>query len=318
MSKNTPDYPAYATMLPISPGEREREAALRERFARFWAAAGGNLRATYDDFIAATPLADGVVVEQVATHDVQGWWIRPAEGARERAMLYLHGGGYVLGSAQAYRGFVSQLVARTGVPALVIDYPLAPEATLPAAPEAALAAWRWLQAIGFRRVAIAGDSAGGGLALVTLAQLATLAPPDQQPVAGLVFSPWTDLAFGGASMTDPGIHDPLIGHDYLRDCAERYLGAFAATAPLASPLHGELRGLPPLLIQVGTDERLLDDARAYARRAVDAGVPVQLEIWEGMHHVFQLDLAHIDSSQRALDRAARFVRDAFQPQPVHS
>ena len=112
-------------------------------------------------------------------------------------------------------------------------------------------------------------------------------------------------------MTDPASKDTLIGYDYLQDCARKYRGAVAATDSLASPLYGDLRGLPPLLIQVGTDERLLDDSRQFAERAARAGASVQLEIWEGMHHVFQLDVAHIKSSRAALDRAARFLWPAF-------
>ena len=113
-------------------------------------------------------------------------------------------------------------------------------------------------------------------------------------------------------MTDLIVDDPLIGHEYLQDCARKYLGAIDASDPLASPLFGDLRGLPPLLIQVGTDERLLDDSRQYAERAARAGVAVQLEVWEGMHHVFQLDVAHLESSRAALDRAARFLLNALR------
>jgi epsilon-lactone hydrolase len=114
-------------------------------------------------------------------------------------------------------------------------------------------------------------------------------------------------------MTDPAVEDPLIGYEYLQDCTRKYLGDFDASDPLASPLFGELRGLPPLLIQVGTDERLLDDSRQFAELAARAGVSAQLETWEGMHHVFQLDVAHLESSRIALDRAARFLRAAFNP-----
>ncbi|WP_144640541.1 alpha/beta hydrolase [Bordetella genomosp. 13] len=294
----------------IGAEERMRENALRAHFARFWQSAGPDLRYTYNDFIAATPLADGVGFVAVDMPSGRGWLVQPTTSEPGQAILYLHGGGYQLGSAAAYRGFVSQIVQRTQVPALVIDYPLAPEATLPAAPDAALAAWRWLVEQGYTRIAVVGDSAGGGLALVTLARL-THQASGPAPVAGAVFSPWTDLAFTGASMTDPSIEDPLIGHDYLRDCARKYLGDYDATDPLASPLYGSLLGMPPLLVQVGRDERLLDDARQYTERAAASGVHVQLEIWEGMHHVFQLDVAHLESSRRALDRAARFLRDAF-------
>jgi epsilon-lactone hydrolase len=299
----------------ISAEERKRESALRERFANFWGTGSGDMRAVYDVFISATPFADGISVEIVDEMDVHGWWVRPKRALPYQATLYLHGGGYVQGSAQAYRGFVSQIVNRTQVPALVIDYPLAPEATVPAASAVALSAWRWLVALGFKRLTVVGDSAGGGLTLVTLAELVRLRETSK-PVAGIVFSPWADLAFTGVSMTDPTVTDPLISYQYLQDCARKYLGDRGAFDFLASPLFGDLKGLPPLLIQVGTDERLLDDARQYAHRAALAGVSVQLEVWEGMHHVFQLDVAHLESSRLALDRAAHFMLDALHSRDI--
>jgi monoterpene epsilon-lactone hydrolase len=300
---------ADARFIRISSEEFERERLLREQFARFWTTAG-EPRAIYDAFISACPLIQDVKLEAVGQGSVQGWWLCPLHANPREAILFLHGGGYVQGSAKAYRAFVSQIVDRSHIPALVIDYPLAPEATLPAAPEAARSAWQWLIAQGFDKIAIIGDSAGGGLTLSTLAELIRK-PIGALPVAGAVFSPWTDLAFTGGSMRDPAVIDPLISFEYLQDCAGKYLGKRRAADPLASPLHGHLKGLPPLLIQVGTDERLLDDSKQYAARAKRAGVPVKLEIWEGMHHVFQLDVAHLESSRAALDRAARFLRNAF-------
>lgn len=237
----------------------------------------------------------------------------PENGKPRAAILYIHGGGYVQGSAKAYRGFVSQIVSRTNIAAFVLDYPLAPEASLPTAPNTALAAWNWLVAQGFKKIAIVGDSAGGGLSLVTLSQLVK-SSGSISPIAGVAFSPWADLSFSGASMTDASVVDPLIGYEYLQDCAAKYLGTTSATDPLASPLLGDLHGLPPLLIQVGTDERLLDDSRQYAERAAKAGVSVKLQVWEGMHHVFQLDVAHIESSRKALDDAGRFLSEAFNSQ----
>jgi epsilon-lactone hydrolase len=303
---------AETAFVGISADERARETAVREKFASFWSAPEGEPRVVYDAFISACPLTDDVILQAVDETIVRGWWVRPEQAKPGQVILFLHGGGYVLGSALAYRGFVSQIVSRTRIPALVIDYPLAPEATLPAPPEAALAAWKWLIAQRFEQIAIVGDSAGGGLTLVTLAELIKH-PLGATPVAGVAFSPWTDLAFTGSSMTDPTVVDPLISYEYLQDCARQYRGAVDSLDPLASPLFGDLRGLPPLLIQVGTDERLLDDSRQYADRATSAGVSVQLEVWEGMHHVFQLDVAHLDSSRAALDRTARFLRDAFEP-----
>lgn len=303
---------ARTTFVRITADERAREEALREYFARFWGSANGEPRSIYDAFISASPLIADVTLEAVDEHDVHGWWVRPARAEPDCAILFIHGGAYVQGSAQAYRGFASQIVSRTRLPALVIDYPLAPEATLPAAPIAALTAWQWLFEQRFERIAIVGDSAGGGLALVTLSNLIKESH-GPAPVAGVAFSPWTDLTFTGASMTDPTVKDPLISYEYLQDCARKYRGDVSASDPLASPLSGDLRRLPPLLLQVGTDERLFDDSVSFAARAAGAGVQVELEIWEGMHHVFQLDGAHLESSSAALDRAAQFLRDAFHP-----
>lgn len=307
----TMDAPAETRIDWLSAAERDREAALLAHFAKFWATATGAQRAIYDEFIAVSPMVEGTTVEEVTTAEVHGWWVRPASmPSPKKAILFIHGGGYVQGTAEAYRGFVSQIISRTGVPALAIDYPLAPEASLPSAPNAALAAYDYLIGHGFSSIAIVGDSAGGGLSLVTMAQLSKQSDV-AKPIAGVVFSPWADLAFTGWSMMDPEQIDPLIGYDYLRDCAAKYLGAYEATDPLASPLHGDLAGLPPLLIQVGTAERLLDDSRQFAAKARAAGVPVELEVWEGMHHVFQLDVAHLESSRTALDRAGAFLTRAF-------
>lgn len=303
-------------IIEITSDELARETALRERFATFWGSASGDPRAIYDTFISGSPLVADVTLDAVEEGGVRGWWVRPVRAESGAAILYIHGGGYVMGSAKAYRGFVSQIVSRTHVPAFILEYPLAPEATLPTAPEAALTAWQWLVGRGFERIAIVGDSAGGGLSLVTLTQL-TRQPRGPAPLAGVVFSPWTDLAFTGASMRAPAVTDPLIGYEYLQDCARKYLGSVAATDPLASPLFGDLRGLPPLLIQVGTDERLFDDSRQFADRAARAGVAVDFEIWQSMHHVFQLDVAYLVSSRAALDRAARFLHGAFRA-PLHS
>lgn len=304
---------AMHEFMPISADDRQAEKALRLLFVDFWASAGIDLRAAYDALVSSTPAAQAVSFEPVADGGANGWWVRPETPLAGAAILFLHGGGYILGTAAAYRNFVSQIVDRTQIPALVIDYPLAPEATLPAAPQTALRAWRWLREQGFDKVAIAGDSAGGGLTLVTLAELAKR-PDLGTPVAATVFSPWTDLSFTGTSMTDADIDDPVINLPYLQDCAVKYRGTFPAGHPLASPLYGDLAGLPPTLIQVGTDERLLDDSRQYAERAAQAGSVVVLEVWEGMHHVFQLDVAHLESSRLALDRAARFLITAFGEQ----
>jgi epsilon-lactone hydrolase len=299
-----------SVMFPLAADDRDRERELRARFAQFWSTATGDPRTVYDTFTSATPLAEGVSSERIETASARGWWVRPSVAEHDGVILYLHGGGYVAGSAKAYRGLASQLASRTRRPVFVLDYPLAPEATVPAAPDAVMAAYEWLRANGSERIALVGDSAGGGLSLVTLARLAHTSRPSAA-IAGVVFSPWVDLAFTGASMRDVHIEDPLLTYESLQAGARMYLGGADSRDPLASPLFGDLSELPPLLIQVGSDERLLDDARQYAERAAGAGSPVRLEVWEGMHHVFQVDVAHLRTSGVALDRAAAFLVEAF-------
>jgi monoterpene epsilon-lactone hydrolase len=300
-----------AVTVPLAEDERDREKELRAHFAQFWSTATGNPRTAYDAFISATPIAGGVAAdERVETTSVRGWWVRPFKAEQEGVILYLHGGGYLAGSAKAYRGLASQLAGRAHRPVFVLDYPLAPEATVPAAPNAAMAAYQWLRTNGCERIVFAGDSAGGGLCLLTLARLAH-GPRPSAAIAGVAFSPWVDLAFTGASMRDAHIEDPLLTHEYLQQAAQMYLGGADSRDPLASPLFGDLSGLPPLLIQVGSDERLLDDARQYAERATDAGAKVRLEVWQGMHHVFQVNVAQLRTSCIALDGAAAFIVEAF-------
>jgi len=299
-----------AVIFPLAADERDREKDLRARFAQFWSTATGDPRTVYDTFISATPFAEGVSSEQVETGSVRGWWVRPPVAEHVGVILYLHGGGYVGGSAKAYRGLASQIASRTRRPVFVLDYPLAPEATVPAVPDAVMAAYEWLRANGSEQIAFSGDSAGGGLSLVTLARLAHGSRPSAA-IAGVVFSPWVDLAFTGASMKDAQIEDPLLTYEYLQAGARMYLGGADSRDPLASPLFGDLSGLPPLLIQVGSDERLLDDARQYAERAAGAGSQVRLEVWQGMHHVFQVNVADLQTSGVALDRAAAFLVEAF-------
>jgi monoterpene epsilon-lactone hydrolase len=297
-------------MFPLAEDDRDRERDLRARFAQFWSTATGDPRTVYDTFISATPIAEGASYdERVETASVRGWWVRPPAAKPDGVILYLHGGGYLAGSAKAYRGLASQLASRTRRSAFVLDYPLAPEATVPAALDAVMAAYEWLCA-GSERIAFVGDSAGGGLSLATLARLAHGSQP-RAAIAGVVFSPWVDLAFTGASMKDPHIEDPLLSYESLQQGARLYLGGTDPRDPLASPLFGDLAGLPPILIQVGSDERLLDDARQYADRATGAGSSVRLEIWRGMHHVFQVNVGQLRTSGVALDRAAAFLVEAF-------
>ncbi|SOE92277.1 Acetyl esterase/lipase [Burkholderia sp. D7] len=289
----------------LSDDEREIEQAVLAEIHQLFSNPTGNQRETYDAMIAGTPIADGVTLEAVDRDGVSGWWVRPAGALANRAILFLHGGGYMLGSAKAYRGLASQVAVRAGVAAFVADYPLAPEHVFPAASEAAAAVRRWLGRQGVSQVALVGDSAGGGLALSVLGDTATTSP---EIAAIAVFSPWLDLAMTGASVTSPDIRDPIFFQpEMLGGPAGAYLAGADPKDGRASPLYAVPEVLPPLLIQVGSDEILLDDARRYAQAAADKGGEVQLEIYEGLHHVFQGATRGLPAARRALDAVATFL-----------
>jgi monoterpene epsilon-lactone hydrolase len=288
-------------IIPIDDSEIVAARALRRELVRFWSTAQGDLRSVYDRFIALTPIADGVVSRDALGDPGPGWWCEPADAEPGRAILYIHGGGYGLGHARAYLGLASQLATRARTRVFVLEYPLAPEAQLPVALELALATLARLKS-GFESVALVGDSAGAGLSCAT----ATAALRQGIAVAALVgFSPWTDLSLSGASVRQLAVSDPLLDVGYLRNAAAAYLGSVPATDPRASPLFDAQ--LPPTLLQVGSDEVLLDDSRRLAEALAAAGTEVVLEEWQGMHHVFVLNTRELASARRALDNAAKFL-----------
>ena len=288
----------------LSDDERQIEQAVLAEIHALFSNPTGNQRETYDTMISMTPIADGVTLEAIDRDGVSGWWVRPTGAPADRAILFLHGGAYMLGSAKAYRGLASQVAVRAGVAAFVADYPLAPEHVFPAAPQAAAAVRRWLGSQGVSQVALVGDSAGGGLSLSVLGDAATTLP---SIAAVAVFSPWLDLAMTGASVGSPDIHDPIFQPETLAGPAAAYLAGADPKDGRASPLYAVPEFLPPLLIQVGGDEILLDDARRYAQAAADKGGEVRLDIFEGLHHVFQGATKDLPSARRALDTVATFL-----------
>jgi monoterpene epsilon-lactone hydrolase len=226
--------------------------------------------------------------EKVDAGGVPAEWVAAPGCDPDKAVLYLHGGGYVIGSINTHRRLAYDISAASGARILVIDYRLAPEHPFPAAVDDAAKAWRWLLQQGFApsRLAIAGDSAGGGLAFATLVNLR-----DQKlglPACAVAISPWVDLEGSGNSITARAAQDPMVQKDGLLWMAGMYLGGKDAKTPLAAPLHADLKGLPPILVQVGTAETLLDDSTRIAERLHAAGVDVRLAIWPNMLHVFPL------------------------------
>ena len=267
-------------------------------------------RAVFDELMEKTPSAEGVTYEAASVGGVPGWWCRPVAAELGAVILYLHGGAYVLGSARAYRHFAGQIASRANAPAFVTDYGLAPERPFPAAVGDAEAAYRGLASGGFSRIAFVGDSAGGGLALVVAARMAQAARElaALRPVAVCVMSPWSDLALTGDSIGTRAAHDPMLSRRALEDAKQLYLGQGNAKDPLASPLYGDLAGLPPVLLHVGEDEIVLDDARRYADRSSKFGSEAELHIWQGMVHVFPANLALLKAAREALDIAGEFLR----------
>lgn len=235
-----------------------------------------------------TGVPEGVPHEMVTVADRPAAWIA-GDGARDdAAIVYLHGGGYVMGGLGTHGAFAGRLSTETALPVLLIDYRLAPEHTHPAALDDALAASRWLaeeRAIDVSRQIIAGDSAGGGL---TLAALAALRDRGDIPAAGVALSPWADLRCTNGSYETQADADPLVGHRALSTYAASYAGDTDRADPALSPALGDLSGLPPVLIQVGGREVLVDDSVAVAAAIEAAGGEVTLQRWDEAIHVFQM------------------------------
>ncbi len=249
-------------------------------------------------------LPAGTVTEPVDAGGAAAEWIA-APGADRGVILYFHGGGYVLGLTAVHRAWLARLSQATGRRGLAVAYRLAPEHPFPAALDDALAAYRWLltQGTAPEQILLGGDSAGGGLALALLAALRDEGEP--LPAGAFCLSPWTDLALTGASMQTNAAKDTILSADLLGKYAAAYVNGRAATDPLISPLYADLTGLPPLLIQVGSEETLLDDSTRFVEKARQAGVAATLDCYDGMFHVFPL-FDFLPESKQALARIARF------------
>lgn len=240
----------------------------------------------------------------VSANGVPSEWIEPPD-AESGTILYLHGGAYALNSVDSHREWIARLARATRTRALGINYRLAPEHPFPAALEDTLAAYEWLMDQGTdpARIHLAGDSAGGGLAAAALIALRDRGAP--LPAGAILLSPWLDLTLSGASMQGKAKADPILSAQDLRKYAAYYAGDTDLADPLASPLFADLAGLPPLLIQVGTEEVLLDDALRFAQKAEEAGVHVTLGTWNGLFHVFQM-FPFLPETIEAVEQIANF------------
>ena len=263
-------------------------------------------REPYDALLESVPAPEAVTFESATVGEIPGVWVQPANARPDESILHLHGGWFSMGSAQAYRHLVGQIAVRAGAKAFIPDYRLAPEHPFPAATDDALAAYRGIMSSGVRRIAITGDSAGGTLALGLASRVIDQAT-EAKLVAIAVFSPVTDLTLSGDSYKTRAEADPFFTRPQAADFVHAYLGNADPKDPLASPLFGQLAGLPPIRIDVGDDEVLLDDSRRYAERAAAAGVEVNLNVWMGMPHGWPANIGRLKAAAEALDDFGAFL-----------
>jgi epsilon-lactone hydrolase len=265
-------------------------------------------RATFAPAGPVHPVPDDVLVSEVSAGGVRAHWLTAPGVDPDRVLLFLHGGGYELGSLRSDGELAARLGRAGGMRVLFLEYRLAPEHPFPAAVDDVRAAWQWLRAdqeLSAGSVAVAGDSAGGGLAMALL--VATRDAAGALPAAAVLMSPTVDLTSSGASFTERVAEDPISTPALLRKLASDYLAGADPRTPLASPLFASLSGLPPLLVQVGTADLLLSDAERLAAKATEAGVDVLLEVGEGLPHVYQLALGTPEAAE-ATERIGKFLR----------
>jgi monoterpene epsilon-lactone hydrolase len=241
-------------------------------------------------------------------------WITVAESLLEHVVLFLHGGSYNAGSIRTHRALAANTAWAINARTLLIDYRLAPDHPYPASLQDASAAYQWLLSEGYlpKNIVLAGDSSGGGLALGLAMRLRDQARP--LPGALLCYSPWTDLALTGESYISNAKSDVLVAVGELRQSALLYMGAADLRTPYASPLYGNPRGLPPVMIQVGSDEVLLSDSVRWAESARAAGVDVNLEVWEGMQHEWQFAARMMPEGRQALEHVKEYFDQLFATQ----
>ena len=254
-------------------------------------------------------MATGVSKQKAELAGMRAEWLTPQAPARGKAMLYLHGGAYILGNCTTHRPLVSYIARACGIRAVIVEYRLAPENPFPAAIEDAVAAWHALLESGYdaRDIVLAGDSAGGGLVMALLLSLRDRG--EALPAGAVLFSPWLDLTASGESAVTRAERDPWFKTADMPIIAAYYCAADEMKLPLVSPVFADVHGLPPVFIQVGDDEILLSDSTRIAARLEQAGCEVVLDVWPGMWHVFQVFAQQMPESRAAIARIVPFVRD---------
>ena len=253
-------------------------------------------------------LPESVQIEAVTSGGVPAEWIFTNESAEDKVVLYLHGGGLVMGSCITHRGLASDFTLASGARILLLEYRLAPENPPPAAIEDATAAYRWLLSSGIKpeNIVMAGDSGGGCLSMATLVSLRDAG--DQLPAAAVLLSPMVDYAITGKSVLTRATNDPWVTKRSLDDLSNWYCGDKDPKSPMISPLYADMHEMPPIYIIVGADEILLSDSTRLADRLGNAGSSVTLEIWSEMWHVFQFFAAALPEGRQSLERIGEFIR----------
>jgi epsilon-lactone hydrolase len=273
-------------------------------------------RQRLDEVGSISPVANDVTLESIDMEGVSGEWSMAPGCHPGRVLIFLHGGGYCSGSIRSHRRMVTEAGRAAAVRTLAVGYRLAPEHPFPAALDDALTAWQFVrgQGVPTQCIAVGGDSAGGGLTVALLNRLKETG--EALPACAWLVSPWTDLTLSGASLLTREAVDPLIHRAYLDELAAAYVPAgIGRKDPGISVLFADLEGLPPILIQVGSAETLLDDAVRFAAAAGMHGVFVTLEIWPDMIHAWHLWNAHLAAGQRALINAGDFLKRYLQARP---
>lgn len=266
-------------------------------------------RARIEEVGAKWPVAPDILLAPAEIDGLAAEWSLAPGADPSRVLLFFHGGGYCSGSIVSHRRMVTEAGRAAGARTLAVAFRLAPEDPFPAAYDDALAAWRFLRAQGVaaERITVGGDSAGGGLSIALALRLRDLG----EPLPGCLWlcSPWTDLTMSGETLVTKDAADPLIHKAYLEELASAYVPAGVGRKnPRVSPLYADLKGLPPMLIQVGSDETLLADSTRFAAAAGAADIPVTLEIWPHMIHAWMMWNARLTDGRRALDHAGRFIQ----------
>ncbi|WP_426336352.1 alpha/beta hydrolase [Pseudoduganella sp. R-31] len=254
------------------------------------------------------PTAADVSVAPVMANGVPAEWTFTSDAREDGVILYLHGGGFVWGSLESHRHFVSELGRAAEMKTFALDYRRAPEFPFPDALDDAVNGYQYLLDRGMQ-LTVAGDSAGAGLAIAMLVRLRELGLP--QPASTVLFSPWADMTIAAGSYARNAERDPVLNRELMLFLAEQYLGDRPRNMPLASPVFADLRGIAPLNIFVGATEALLDDSIALARAATIADVRVRLEIWPKMFHFWPNYYQELMEGKQALDMAGSILRDAM-------